>query len=82
VSPDYASIVKALARYAIVPSSLIHFSTQDVRFVRDMDAMRYDDRAKPLTRFQQKALRTLAQKYRCQLAAEIVALATELEPKA
>jgi hypothetical protein len=81
MTPDYAQIIKALARYAIVPSSLIHFSTQDVRFVRDMDAMRYDDRARPLTRMQEKSLRTLAQKYRAQLPAEIVALAGKMEPR-
>jgi hypothetical protein len=76
VTPEYAQITRALARCCTFLPSV-----GDRQFILEIDAMRYNELAKPLTRFQQKALRTLAQKYRAQLAAEIVALAVKLEPR-
>lgn len=73
MSPDYASIVKALAGCSMTPGSF------DKRFVRDLDATRYVEFPQPLTWKQRKTIRDLAQKYRRQLDPKIVTLASGLE---
>jgi hypothetical protein len=77
MTPEYAQIARALARCGVsfLPSS------KDRRIILEIDAMRYNEQEKPLTRKQEGSLRTLAQKYRWQLPDEIVALAAKLEPK-
>lgn len=79
MTPEYATIARALRRCTFVHGSAI--SQSDFGFIRSIDAMRYNEQAGPLTRRDEKSLRTLAQKYRRQLEPAIVALATSLEPK-
>lgn len=74
MTPDYAEIVKALSRCTFIAG-------WEFQLVSDLNAARYNERARPLTGVQQRTLRQLAQKHRRQLPAEITALAAKLEPK-
>ncbi len=72
MTPEYAKIIRALSSCSFLPGSW------EKNFVRKMDAKRYDDNACCLSDRQRKTVRDLAQKYRRQLSAEIVALAAAL----
>ncbi len=74
MSPDYATLAKALARCTFVPGSW------DKRFVERIDRARYDESARGLSPRQEESLRRLVQKYHRQLPADVVALAASLRP--